>query len=134
MCRWTLQMFGGLGKRAEGLQNGSRGSGPSGRSSLIPPLENQRVLVMDPAGPFVGQVCLCSCVRVCVIQWEREGRHNLCPQGTHTSTAVELETHHFSPLRQEGLSKVRKHGGRRGYFRLGAHDSLQNGGNPGIVG
>ena len=66
MCRWNLRMLGSLGKGAEGLQNGGRGSGPSGRSSLIPRLENQRVFVMGPAGPFVGQVCLCSCVLVFV--------------------------------------------------------------------
>ena len=104
MCRWNLRMLGSLGKGAEGLQNGGRGSGPSGRSSLIPRLENQRVFVMGPAGPFVGQVCLCSCVCVCVCV-------HLRPQGTHTSTAMEMETHHFSPLRLEGLSKVEKREG-----------------------
>lgn len=93
MCRWKLRMLGGLGRWAEGLQNSDRGSGPSGRSSLILPLENQ------PAGPFVGQVCLCPCAHVLVVRWENERRRSLCPQGTHPSTAMELETHHFSTLR-----------------------------------
>lgn len=74
-------------------------------------------------------VFVCACVRVCVCVYV-----HLRPQGTHTSTAMEMETHHFSPLRLEGLSKVEKTEGGEVYFGLGAHESLQNGGNPGIRG
>lgn len=79
MCRWKLRMLGGLGRWAEGLQNGNRGSGPLGRSSLIPPLENQRVLVMGPAGPFVGQACACVCGTV----GEREEAQSLSSGSSH---------------------------------------------------
>lgn len=63
MCRWTLRMFEGLGKRAEGLQNGSRDQGPSGKEFFNSSWRISECLSWP--GPFVGQVCLCSCV-LCV--------------------------------------------------------------------